>query len=209
MVHAPLGTDFANDYLDDMAMGANFATVNHLLINKLVLEVFQQVIRGCEGHFVYFISHNIARQEIVDNRLEWVHRKGATRAFPAGHPGLKGTAFAEVGHPILLPGNPQDGSSVMVAEEGAKLSCYSVNHGAGRRMSRTAATKNLDQRRVDESFSEADILFNGRNYPLDEAPKAYKNFEDVLESVKLAGLASEVAKLKARFVIKDGDQADD
>ena len=62
---------------------------------------------------MYFISHNIARQEVVDrsgSRMAWVHRKGATRAFPAGHPGLKGTPFAETGHPILLPGNPQAGA---------------------------------------------------------------------------------------------------
>lgn len=209
MVHAPLGTDLANNYLDDMALGANFATVNHMLINSLVLEAFQVVVPGCSGGLVYFISHNIARQETIGNRVEWVHRKGATRAFPAGHYALKGTPFSETGHPILLPGNPQAGSAVMVAEAGAEKSCFSVNHGAGRRMSRTAATKTLDQRRVDESFAKADILFNGRSYPIDEAPGAYKKFDDVLDSVKQAGLASEVARLRARFVIKDGDKADD
>src|SRR5436190_16273217 len=132
LVYAPLGSDEANDYLDDMALGANFATVNHLLINALVLEAFQEVIPGVNGQLVYFISHNIARKEIVENRECWVHRKGATRAFPAGHYSLKGTPFAETGHPILLPGNPTAGSCVMVADPGAALSCYSVNHGAGR-----------------------------------------------------------------------------
>jgi tRNA-splicing ligase RtcB (3'-phosphate/5'-hydroxy nucleic acid ligase) len=209
LVHAPLGTPEADAYLDDMALGANFATVNHMLINALVLEAFQEVLPGTTGKLVYFISHNIARKEIVDNREAWVHRKGATRAFPARHHALRETPFYETGHPILLPGNPQDGSSVMVAEEGAHLSCYSVNHGAGRRMSRTAATKTLDQARVDESFSKADILFNGRNYPIDEAPRAYKDFREVLRSVEKAGLAREVARLNARFVIKDGDKADD
>jgi tRNA-splicing ligase RtcB len=208
-VHAPLGSPEANAYLDDMALGANFATVNHMLINALVLEAFQQIIPGVKGNLVYFISHNIARQEIVDNRPTWVHRKGATRAFPGGHHALKGTPFERTGHPILLPGNPQDGSSVMVAEEGAKKSYYSVNHGAGRRMSRTAANKSLDQKQIDKSFDEADILTNCRNYPRDEAPRAYKDFEEVLSSVKKAGLATEVARLKARFVIKDGDKADD
>jgi tRNA-splicing ligase RtcB len=209
MVHAPLGTEMANNYINDMALGANFATVNHMLINALVLDAFQEVIPGCTGTLVYFISHNIARQEVLNNKLEWVHRKGATRAFPGGHHALKGTAFAETGHPILLPGNPQAGSSVRVAEAGVEKSCFSVNHGAGRRMSRTAATKTLDQRRVDQSFADADIMYNGRSYPIDEAPGAYKDFEDVLDSVKQAGLASEVARLKARFVIKDGDKADD
>ncbi|HEX2836724.1 MAG TPA: RtcB family protein [Phycisphaerales bacterium] len=209
LVHAPLGTPEADAYINDMSLGANFATVNHMLINALVLDAFQEVIPGTKGSLVYFISHNIARKEIVNNREAWVHRKGSTRAFPGGHHALKGTPFEATGHPILLPGNPQDGSAVMVAEQGAALSCYSVNHGAGRRMSRTAATKTLDQKTVDESFDNADILFNGRNYPIDEAPRAYKDFNEVLSSVEKAGLASEVARLQARFVIKDGDKADD
>lgn len=209
MVHAPLGTPEADAYLDDMALGGNFATVNHLLINALVLEAFEEVIPGTQGSLVYFISHNIARQELVDGGLEWVHRKGATRAVPAGHPDLAGTIFAETGHPILLPGNPQAGSAVMVADSGAEASCYSVNHGAGRVLGRKAAARTLNQRVIDESFEACDILTNCRQYPIDEAPDAYKNFDEVLRSVKVAGLASEVARLHARFVIKDGDKADD
>ncbi len=209
LVHAPLGSDEANAYLDDMAIGANFATLNHLLINALVLEAFQEVLPGIEGRLVYFISHNIAREEIVDNKPHWVHRKGATRAFPAGHHALKGTPFESTGHPILLPGNPQAGSSVMVANPGAEASCYSVNHGAGRVMGRKAASRTLDQAEINASFNERDILTNCRNYPIDEAPAAYKDFDEVLTSVELAGLASEVARLEAKFVIKDGDKADD
>jgi tRNA-splicing ligase RtcB (3'-phosphate/5'-hydroxy nucleic acid ligase) len=209
MVHAPLGTPEADAYLDDMAMGANFATVNHMMINALVLEAFQEVIPGTTGRLSYLISHNIARREIVRGTPAWVHRKGATRAFPAGHHALKGTAFERTGHPILLPGNPRDGSSVMVADAGAELSCFSVNHGAGRRMSRTQATKTLDQRQIDRSLEQGDILTNCRQYPRDEAPGAYKDFDEVLSSVTKAGLASEVARLEARFVIKDGDKADD
>lgn len=207
LVYAPLGTPEANDYLDDMALGANFATVNHLLINALVLEAFQEVLPGAAGELVYFISHNIARREIVDNREAWVHRKGATRAFPAGHHALAGTPFAGTGHPILLPGNPTAGSSVMVADPGAALSCYSVNHGAGRRKGRKAAIRELDQGQVDAEFDAHDILTNCRFYPKDEAPAAYKDFDEVLRSVKLAGLASEVARLRARFVIKDADES--
>lgn len=207
LVYAPLGTKEADDYIDDMSLGANFATINHMLINALVLEAFQEVLPGTTGHLVYFISHNIARQEVVNNQIAWVHRKGATRAFPAGHPGLKGTRFAESGHPILLPGNPQDGSVVMVAEPGSEKSCYSVNHGAGRAMGRKAAARTLDQATVDRSFEERDILTNCRLYPIDEAPEAYKDFKEVLRSVEAAGLASTVAKLDARFVIKDSDDS--
>ena len=213
LVYAPLDTPEADAYLDDMALGGNFATVNHLLINALVLEAFQEVLPGVKGTLVYYISHNIARKELLPDgaggfRGEgWVHRKGATRAFPAGHPALRDTLFASTGHPILLPGNPTAGSSIMVAEPGAVISCYSVNHGAGRARGRKAAIRELDQKTVDEEFVKSDILTNCRRYPRDEAPAAYKDFDAVLDSVKLAGLASEVARLKARFVIKDADES--
>ncbi len=205
LVYAPLGTPQANDYLDDMALGANFATVNHMLINSLVLEAFQEVLPGTSGQLVYFISHNIARQEIIRNQKVWVHRKGATRSYPAHHFALRDTPFFETGHPILLPGDPQRGSAVMVADPGAELSCYSVNHGAGRMLGRKAAIRSLDQGEIDQSFETRDILTNCRKYPRDEAPAAYKDFSEVLRSVELAGLASTVARLKARFVIKDND----
>lgn len=207
LVYAPLGTPEANAYLDDMALGANFATVNHLLINALVLEAFQEVLPGVSGQLVYFISHNIARREVVDNKPSWVHRKGATRAFPAGHHALKETPFADTGHPILLPGNPQAGSLVMVADPGAALSCFSVNHGAGRAKGRKAAIRELDQASIDADFARDDILTNCRFYPKDEAPAAYKDFAEVTRSVENAGLASTVARLKARFVIKDADKS--
>lgn len=97
----------------------------------------------------------------------------------------------------------------MVADAGAAISCYSVNHGAGRMLGRKRAIRELDQASVDQSFDAADILTNCRQYPKDEAPAAYKDFDEVLRSVKAAGLATEVARLKARFVIKDGDAADD
>jgi tRNA-splicing ligase RtcB len=207
LVYAPVGTPEANDYLDDLALGANFATLNHLLINALVLEAFQEVLPGTRGNLVYFVSHNIARREIVENRPVWVHRKGATRAFPAGHHALAGTPFASTGHPILLPGNPTAGSCVMVADPGAEKSCYSVNHGAGRAKGRKAAIRELDQQTVNDEFDAHDILTNCRNYPKDEAPAAYKDFNEVLRSVEKAELATEVARLRARFVIKDSDES--
>lgn len=207
LVYAPLGSPEANNYLDDMALGANFATLNHLLINTLVLEAFQEVFPGLKGELVYFISHNIARKELLNGQLQWVHRKGATRALPAEHPALLGTRYEHIGHPILLPGNPTAGSAVMVAKPGAKLSCFSVNHGAGRAMSRSRAIKELSQQEVDAQFEKGDILTNCRQYPRDEAPQAYKNFREVLSSVEKADLARPVAMLSARFVIKDGDQS--
>lgn len=207
LVYAPYDSPEGVAYIEDMCLGANFATINHMLINQLVLEAFQEVFPGTKGSLVYFISHNIAREEIVGGHKAWVHRKGATRAFPAGHFALKETPFYETGHPILLPGNPMDGSCVMVADAGAEKSYYSVNHGAGRAMGRKAAGRTLDQKVVDKEFEDNDIMSNCRQYPIDEAPAAYKNFNEVLASVAKAGLASEVARLRARFVIKDSDQS--
>lgn len=205
LVYAPLGTEEANNYLDDMALGANFATVNHLLINKLILDSFQEVIPESKGSLVYYISHNLARKEVIDDKPCWVHRKGATRAYPAGHHSLKETPFADYGHPILLPGDPQRGSAVMVALPGAKLSCYSVNHGAGRILGRKHAKRTLSQAAINQAMNDSDIISNCRDYPVDEAPDAYKNFADVVESVEKAELATTVANLKAKFVIKDSD----
>ena len=184
LVFAPLGTPEADAYLDDLALGANFATVNHLLINALVLEAFQQVFPGVKGDLVYFISHNIARQEILASPSSkghkesvWVHRKGATRAYPAGHFALKDTPFYKTGHPILLPGNPRDGSVVMVADPGAEKSCYSVNHGAGRCMGRKDAARRLDQKKVDADFESDDILHNGRQVPHRRGPGRLQGFQ--------------------------------
>lgn len=207
LCYAPIESPEGQAYIWDMCLGANFATINHLLINALVLEAFQEVFPGVKGDLVYFISHNIAREEVVAGRKAMVHRKGATRAFPGGHFALAGTPFALTGHPILLPGNPRDGSCVMVADAGAEKSCYSVNHGAGRAMGRKAAARALDQKAIDKSFDDNDILSNCRQYPIDEAPDAYKDFNEVLASVRQAGLATEVARLKARFVLKDSDQS--
>ena len=209
LVFAEHGSDEAVDYLSDMALAANFATVNHLLINQLVLEAFQQVVPGTVGELIYFISHNIVRHEQVDGRTQWVHRKGATRALPAGHPELMRTEFESTGHPILLPGNPRDGSAVMVALPGAQRSLFSVNHGAGRVMSRRKAKATLDQHSVDCELLDHDIISNCHKYPKDESPAVYKNFNEVLASVRQAGLAEVIARLQARFVIKDGAEPDD
>lgn len=205
LVYVEYGSPEADMYLNDMALGANFATVNHLLINAIVAESFRKILPGCQADLVYYISHNMAKKEMLNGQHQWVHRKGATRALPAGHSELQDTAFESTGHPILLPGNPRDGSSIMVANPGAELTAFSVNHGAGRRMTRTAAKAQLRASEVEQSLADADVISNRRHYPVDEAPDAYKDFAEVLRSVELAGLATEVARLEARFVIKDAD----
>ena len=144
----------------------------------------------------------MARKEIIDGKETWVFRKGATRAYPANHFSLKDTPFYETGHPILLPGNCVDGSLVMVAQPGAEKTCYSINHGAGRPMSRTKAKATFTQEDVNKSLDDRDILINCRNVPIDESQGAYKDFREVTNSVIEAGLASTVAWLRPMAVIK-------
>jgi tRNA-splicing ligase RtcB len=93
----------------------------------------------------------------------------------------------------------------MVADPGAERTCFSINHGAGRALGRREAIRTLDQRSIDDELAAHDILTNCRHYPKDEAPAAYKPFEEVLRSVEKAGLASPVASLQPRFVIKDAE----
>lgn len=204
----PLGTPEANAYLQDIALAGNFATVNHMVINQRLTEAFQEVIPGCKADLVYYISHNFARKEYDGKRANYVHRKGATRAFPPRHHELKSTPFHETGHPILLPGNPVAGSRVMVGcgHPNDSETFFSINHGAGRAMGRRDAKRTLTQEDVDEQMEQNDILFPGRHYPVDEAAPAYKDFEQVLASVELASLAKTVARLSpAKFVVKAED----
>jgi tRNA-splicing ligase RtcB len=203
LVYLPADSPEGQEYLRDLAMAGNFTTVNHMVINKLVLEAFQEVFPGTKGELVYMISHNFVRKETCsDGKQRWVHRKGATRAMPGGHPDLRRTLWEDMGHPVLLPGHAISGSSIMVPKMGAKISQYSVNHGAGRVLGRAKAKKKLDQVVVDQEFKDKEILHNHRQFPLDEACAAYKDYDQVLDSVKQALLADEVAKLEARLLLK-------
>src|SRR2546422_797858 len=131
-----------DDYRNAVAAGGNFAIVNRLVIAEEVAAAFREVF-GAELTLVYEISHNLVQREWHPDYGEVnVHRKGATRAFPAGHPALRGTAWYETGHPVLIPGSNRDHSYILRPTDSAK-SGYTVNHGAGRRMSRSAAKREL------------------------------------------------------------------
>jgi tRNA-splicing ligase RtcB (3'-phosphate/5'-hydroxy nucleic acid ligase) len=178
------------DYLNAVAAGGNFAILNRLIIFEQVAEAFREVF-GRELELIYEISHNLVQREWHPDYGEvWVHRKGATRAFPAGHPFLKGTFWEETGHPVLIPGSNKDFSYILRPLAGAVKSGYSVNHGAGRRLSRSAASRTLSQRTIDDEYKAAGILVNtdGR-VPLDEAAPAYKSSAEVVRAVVEAGLA--------------------
>ena len=177
-------------YKNAVAAGANFAIANRLLIWESVGQAFEKVF-GQEPELVYEISHNLAQEEDVPGRGKmWVHRKGATRAFPAGHPMLKGTKWEATGHPILIPGSMGDKSYILYAEPGAAKSLYSVNHGCGRRLSRSAAKRQFTQKDVNEQMKRLNVMVNaGGNVPIDESPDCYKPAKDVIDAVVSAGLA--------------------
>jgi tRNA-splicing ligase RtcB len=195
------------DYLNAVAAGGNYAIINRLIIFEQVAEAFSQTF-GAELELIYEISHNLVQKEWHPEYGEvWVHRKGATRAFPAGHPGLKDTFWEETGHPVLIPGSNKDWSYILRPAAGAVNSGFSVNHGAGRRISRGEATRSLNQRQIDDEYREAGILVNtdGR-VPLDEAAPCYKSSAEVIEAVVGAGLATVEYQLWPLASLKGTDE---
>jgi tRNA-splicing ligase RtcB len=192
-------------YRNAVAAGGNFAIVNRLVIFEQLARAFGDVFHA-ELELVYEISHNLAQLEPHPEYGDvWMHRKGATRAFPAGHPLLEGTRWAATGHPVLIPGSNRDRSFVLRPAEGAVRSLYSVNHGAGRRMSRTAALRDLDRKTVEDDYRAAGILVNddGR-VPIDEAGPAYKPTREVVDAVVGAGLATVEYELRPLASLKGG-----
>jgi tRNA-splicing ligase RtcB len=181
-------------------MAANFAVANRLIIGEAVCAALEEVFGGTASIY-YEISHNLIQKE----GGRFVARKGATRAFPGGHPALAGTPWAKSGHPILIPGSMETGSAILFAQAGAEQSIYSVNHGAGRRLSRGEARRVLRQAETDERMAQAGILLNTRHTPLDESGPCYKDLNDVLETVELAGLARVSRRLKPLACIKGAD----
>jgi tRNA-splicing ligase RtcB len=181
-------------------MAANFAIANRILIGEAVCEALEHVFGG-EARVYYEISHNLIQKESG----RFVARKGATRAFPAKHPALKGSAWEATGHPILIPGSMETGSAILFAEPGAADSLYSVNHGAGRRLSRNEAKRSLSQKDTDLRMARLGVLLNTRSTPLDESGPCYKDLEQVLGAVELAGLAKVSRRLRPVACIKGND----
>lgn len=187
-------------YLNAMGAAANVAIVNRLLILTQVAEVIEEQFHA-STHVVYDISHNLIQQEELDGQRYWIHRKGATRAFPAGHPGQP-RRWQATGHPIITPGSMGTASHIQVAQPGARASLYSINHGAGRLMSRGAANRTLKQVEADKWLADRDILVNTRHVPLDESAAVYKDIDQVIDSISGAGLASVVASCRPMAVVK-------
>jgi tRNA-splicing ligase RtcB len=195
------------DYLNAVAAGGNYAILNRLIIFEQVAEAFREVFAQ-DLELIYEISHNLVQKEWHPEFGDvWVHRKGATRAFPAAHPALRGTKWETTGHPVLIPGSNKDFSYILRPLAGAVKSGYSVNHGAGRRLSRNEARRRLSQRATDDEYAAAGILVNTDGHvPLDESAPCYKSSEEVVAAVIAAGLAQIEHKLSPLSSLKGTDE---
>ncbi len=209
---AYLNTTRAQQYLAAMACGANYAWANRQLLMHRTREIFEKTLsmspRELGMHLVYDVCHNIAKIEEfkIQGKMKklCVHRKGATRAFPAGHDALA-QRYKSVGQPVLIPGDMGSGSFVLVGQEKAMEETFgSACHGAGRVMSRTQATKAGRGRSIARELAEQGVLVmaGSKGTLQEEMPEAYKNLQDVVQVVHDAGLAKKVARLKAVACIK-------
>lgn len=201
----PIGSPEGKRYLAAMACAVNFAFCNRQWITDDVRKAFAAVLGGADEDYglelVYDLAHNIAKFEDVAGRRLLIHRKGATRALPPGHPGNPGV-YRESGHPVLIPGSMGTASHVIKAEALVEKTFYSVNHGAGRLLSRRAARREISVVELQQAMNG--ILLPGRNYRsyLDEAPQAYKDIDAVIDTFASIGFTRKTARLRPLAVIK-------
>ncbi|MDP8225636.1 MAG: RtcB family protein [Candidatus Lernaella stagnicola] len=199
-------------YLGAMAAAANFAFANRhvlmALVERALLAALAVAPREVQMRTIYDVAHNIAKIEKheVDGKQRRlvVHRKGATRAYPAGHRDVP-SRYRSVGQPVLVPGDMGRESWVLVGEPAAMAETFgSACHGAGRLLSRTAATKQAKNRLIDEELAADGIIVRAqkRKTLAEEMPAAYKDVASVVDVVEGAGLARKVARLKPLVVIK-------
>ena len=209
---APLSSEEGKHYIGAMYAAANFAFGNRQLITHFVRRSFEEVFRRSPRDLgigvVYDVCHNIAKFEThtVDGRERrlCVHRKGATRAFPPGHPQTP-EAYRHVGQPVLIPGDMGRCSWVLVGAAGAMDETFgSTCHGAGRLMSRHAAKKAARGRSIVREMEERGVIVRSDGYATlaEEIPEAYKDVSEVVDVVHRAGLSRKVARLVPIGVIK-------
>jgi len=204
---APLSSPEGREYLGAMAAAANFAWANRHALAHRVREAIALVLGGRaarDTRQVYDVAHNVAKLEEHGGRLLCVHRKGATRAFPAGSPDVP-AAYREVGQPVFIPGSMGTKSYVLVGLPGAMARSFGTTcHGAGRRLSRTAARRQVTGAQLRQELAAAGIVVRcASNRGLaEEAPFAYKDVERVVSVVARAGLAAPVAELRPLGVVK-------
>ena len=207
LVCAPLDSAEGKAYLGAMQAAANFAMANRQAIGSRVREVFSRFFPGEPLHLLYDVSHNLALVEkhFYDGKegLFCVHRKGATRALPPGHPSLP-PVYSKTGQPVIIPGSMGTASYVLAGAAGAAECFFSTCHGAGRVKSRSAALKALNAKEVSASLEQKGILVRAGDLRTlgEEAPEAYKDVDLVVDVVERAGLSRKVARLAPIAVIK-------
>jgi tRNA-splicing ligase RtcB len=205
---APLQSDLGNHYLGAMRAAINCALANRQIITQLTRNVFSHYFPGTGLDLLYDVSHNTCKPEThLVNGIErqlFVHRKGATRAFPPGHPGLP-SVFKHTGQPVLIGGSMGTGSYILAGISGNdELSFSSACHGAGRGMSRRQAYKTWGGRQVADELATHGIIVRSPSSRgiAEEAPGAYKDVNAVVEASHHAGLARKIAKLRPVICIK-------
>ena len=212
LVCAPVDSPEGREYLESMHCAANFAWANRQLLMWQVREAMAE-FTGEEWEslglgLVYDVAHNIAKLErhtVEGRQCELcVHRKGATRAFPADHPETP-AAYRHVGQPVIIPGDMGRASWVLVGQPGSMNRSFGSScHGAGRLMSRSAAIKSAKGRRIDRELAEKGVITKCRSWKglAEEQPDAYKDVRMVVDVVDRAGLARKVARLRPIGVVK-------
>jgi len=185
-----------------MAGSVNFAFANRQLMTHDVRDVFKRIFKNKEAKLklLYDVAHNIAKWENHRGKTVLVHRKGATRALPAGHE-QNPQHYFETGHPAIVPGSMGTSSYVMVGLPDAQETYFSINHGAGRTMSRGEAKRTIRKEDFEKQMGE--ILYNKPFHVIaDEAPGAYKDIDLVIETLVEAGLSKKICRLRPLAVIK-------
>jgi tRNA-splicing ligase RtcB (3'-phosphate/5'-hydroxy nucleic acid ligase) len=204
---APISSDEGQRYLGAMAAAANFAWANRHAIAHAVREAIREVLGedlAQRTRLLYDVAHNVAKLEPYDGRELCVHRKGATRAFPPGHPEIPRDYVAS-GQPVFIPGSMGTSSFVLAGREGSMRRSFGTTcHGAGRLMSRTRARKQIQGAELRRQLEVEGITVRSpSNRGLtEEAPFAYKDVESVVDVVERAGLAARVAQLRPIGVVK-------
>jgi tRNA-splicing ligase RtcB (3'-phosphate/5'-hydroxy nucleic acid ligase) len=209
---APVNSPEGQKYIGAMRAAANFAWCNRQLLMHQARVVFAKVFgrswQEMQMNLVYDVCHNIAKFEehtIGDKRKRvWVHRKGATRAFPPDHPEIP-DLYRKIGQPVIIPGDMGTASWVLVGQPGSMERTFGTTcHGAGRAMSRTAAVREAAGRRIDKELEARGIIARAQSHRglAEEQPKAYKNVDEVVSVVDRAGLSRKVARMRPIGVIK-------
>jgi tRNA-splicing ligase RtcB len=212
LVCAPLSSPEGQDYLAAMKAAANYGFANRQVLIHHIRRSFEQVLAGKVNNFhlfqIYDIAHNMAKietHEVDGSRVELcVHRKGATRAFGPGSATLP-LVYRDIGQPVLVPGSMGTCSWVLVGTQESMAQTFgSTCHGAGRRMSRNQAKKQIRGASLREELAANGIRVRAGSMSglAEEAPAAYKDVNRVVNVVHAAGIAKKVARLRPLAVVK-------